>query len=84
MSTRTFRLLALAAFCISAVVYAPIHHSWRWRQNEEEFQQGRIDKDDWVADRIFIPIESWGIGALGVGGVLFAAWRMTRGRRHAA
>ena len=84
MSTRTVRLLALAALCVVAVIYAPFHYSWRWKQNEDQYQQGRIIKDDWVGGQIFIPIESWGLGVLGGTGALFAVWEKTRRRRHAA
>lgn len=83
MSTRTFRLFASVKLCVSAVVNVPFHYSWRWHQNEVQYQQGRIIKDDWVGGQVFIPIESWGFGALGVGGALFAAWQFARGRRHA-
>jgi hypothetical protein len=84
MSTATFRLLAIATLCVSAIIYAPLHYSWRWRQNEEQYQQGRIIKDDWVGGQILIPIEAWGLGILGGAGALFALWRITQRRRHAA
>jgi len=65
----------LAVVGIAAVIYSPFHYSWRWRQNEEQYQHGRIIKDDWVGGQVFIPIESWGLGALGAGAALFAGWQ---------
>jgi hypothetical protein len=68
----------LAVVGIAAVIYSPFHYSWRWRQNEEQYQHGRIIKDDWVGGQVFIPIESWGLGALGAGAALFAGWQVIR------
>lgn len=84
MRSRTLRLLAIAALSALAVIYAPIHYSWRWKQNEDQYQQGRIIKDDWVGGQVFIPIESWALGILGGAGALFVFWQMTRGGRREA
>jgi hypothetical protein len=78
MNTRILRQLLIATLCLLAIIYAPFHYSWRWNQNEAQYQQGQIIKDDWVGGQVFIPVESWGIGILGLTGLLWAFWRISR------
>ena len=78
MQNCAIRLIALAGLSLLAIIYAPFHYSWRWQQNDEQYQQGQIIKDDWVGGQVFIPVESWGIGILGLTGLLWALWRISR------
>lgn len=78
MNTRILRQLLFAALCLLAIIYAPFHYSWRWDQNEAQYQQGQIIKDNWVGGQVFIPLESWALGTLGVAGLFWALWRISR------
>jgi hypothetical protein len=80
----SIRLFVLAVLSIAAVLYAPIHYTWRWKRNDQLFRDRRIVKDDWAADQIFIPVEAWGLRAAGVCGAGFVVWTIVKRRTNAA
>ncbi len=60
------RILASVFAGLGLVAYAPVHWHLRTDANNERFRAAQITKDDWVAESVWIDIESTAVAVLGV------------------